>query len=100
MKRSIVLLVLAAGCQQTEKEAWEIVCNAASHVSADEHPANRATALAKYVDEKVTNKKVRDQLASLAPDTDRTAIITEMVKEAGLDPKKCAILADTPLQPK
>ncbi len=72
MRRLLVagLLIVAAGCgkrgDQTFEEGMQLLCGSTASLPSTLSRSEKATAIAKAADQKVTNKEVRDLASSLA----------------------------------
>ena len=92
-----VALTSVVACKQSHKDAWKQICTAQDQCCKDDPPSSdRASKIAQWTRDHVTNAEAIHDLQSLGGierAEDRKAILVELVKEAGLDPADCALLA-------
>ena len=90
MTRILLLAMLAAACgdkEQSFKQGMELLCGSTASLPSTMPPSEKAAAIAKTADEKVTNQEVRQlatSLASLEGDQ-KLARLKEAATRAGVE---------------
>lgn len=80
---AVLLFVAAAACSSEPKtqsfaEGMALICDAPNHVEPSVEASERAMALARWVDEEVTNQEARKVMASLAEQPSPQARVTKL----------------------
>lgn len=92
MKRVALLVALLAACKQSYREGVQEMCDAPSHVTAA-NQGEKATGIAKWIDEHVTNDELRHDMTAMAAVQDKAVAFDLMLKRAGIARTDCAVAA-------